>query len=85
MAPSPLPPSDVQAALRAGHRIDAIRLMREATGMGLKEAKDAVEAFESGQAPAALSPGQVSRGLDKGSWAIAIVAVLALVAVYFLR
>lgn len=81
---NPLPP-DVLAALRAGHKIDAIRLMREATGLGLKEAKDAVEAFESGQAPHALSPGQVSRGLGAGSWAIAAVGIAALVAMYFLR
>lgn len=33
----------VQAALAAGNKIEAIKLLREATGLGLAEAKDAVE------------------------------------------
>lgn len=37
-------PADVQAALDAGRKIEAIRLLREQTGMGLAEAKAAVEA-----------------------------------------
>lgn len=34
---------EVADALRRGDKIDAIRLLREATGMGLKEAKETVE------------------------------------------
>lgn len=34
----------VDAAIRAGRLIEAIKLHREATGMGLKESKEAVEA-----------------------------------------
>lgn len=33
----------VRSELRAGRKIDAIRLYRQATGVGLKDAKDAVE------------------------------------------
>jgi ribosomal protein L7/L12 len=41
----PLSP-EVQAMARApGRKIQAIKLHREQTGVGLKEAKDAVEAF----------------------------------------
>lgn len=36
----------VVAALKAGNKIEAIRLQREATNCGLREAKDAVEALE---------------------------------------
>lgn len=36
----------VEAALADGNKIEAIKLMREATGLGLKEAKDAVGAME---------------------------------------
>lgn len=36
----------VVAALRAGNKIEAIRLHREATNCGLREAKDAVDALE---------------------------------------
>ena len=36
----------IQAALFAGRKIQAIKAYREATGVGLKEAKDAMEAYE---------------------------------------
>ena len=36
-------PLQVQSALKAGRKIEAIKLLRKATGMGLMEAKDAVE------------------------------------------
>ncbi len=34
-------------ALRAGNMIDAIKLHREATGLGLKESKEAIEGIEA--------------------------------------
>lgn len=37
--------ADIEAQIRAGLLIDAIKLYREKTGVGLKEAKDAVEAW----------------------------------------
>jgi len=43
---SPLDPAtraEIEAMLAARRKIDAIKLLREATGMGLKEAKEAVE------------------------------------------
>jgi ribosomal protein L7/L12/lysophospholipase L1-like esterase len=39
--------SDVEAFLFAGQKIQAIKRHREATGVGLREAKDAVEAIEA--------------------------------------
>lgn len=49
-APTPLPPTDVEAEARmlvaAGRKIEAIKLVRDATGMGLKQAKDFVEDLE---------------------------------------
>jgi hypothetical protein len=46
-------PTDAQMnaiadALRAGNKIEAVKLHREATGSGLKEAKDEIEAIEAG-------------------------------------
>ncbi len=35
----------IEAALRAGNKIEAIKLYREATGAGLKTSKDAVESL----------------------------------------
>lgn len=56
--PPPLagpPPSQILASgpvadlLREGRKIEAIKRYREQTGVGLKEAKDAVEAMERGE------------------------------------
>jgi ribosomal protein L7/L12 len=41
--------AQVRAALAGGKKIDAIKLYREATGAGLAEAKQAVEALEAGR------------------------------------
>ena len=46
-------PGDVLDALRSGNKIEAIKRLREATGLGLKEAKDLIEAHEAGGAGAA--------------------------------
>jgi hypothetical protein len=37
----------IAEAIRAGRKIEAIKLYREAHGVGLKEAKDAVDAYEA--------------------------------------
>jgi len=36
----------IAAAIRAGHKIEAIKLLRESSGVGLAEAKEAVEQLE---------------------------------------
>ncbi len=41
--------AEIRGLLRGGNKIQAIKLFREATGVGLKEAKDAVEAIERGE------------------------------------
>ena len=38
-------PTAVIGAIKAGRKIDAIKLLREARGLGLKEAKHAVDAY----------------------------------------
>ena len=38
-------PADVIEAIRAGRKIDAIKLLREAQDLGLKESKQAVDAY----------------------------------------
>ena len=42
-SPDSAMPAGVQEALTAGNEIDAIKAYRDATGVGLKEAKDAIE------------------------------------------
>jgi len=46
-APSGTPPG-VMEAIQAGNTIEAIKAYREATGVGLAEAKDAVERIRAG-------------------------------------
>jgi ribosomal protein L7/L12 len=45
----------VSALLSEGQKIEAIKLYRERTGVGLKEAKDAVEAIQRGKQPQDLA------------------------------
>lgn len=45
--------ADLVALVRDGNKIEAVKLYRERHGVGLKEAKDAVEALEEGRQPAA--------------------------------
>ncbi|MEO7055945.1 MAG: ribosomal protein L7/L12 [Caldimonas sp.] len=67
-------------ALQRGEKLQAIRLMREITGVGLKEAKDAVEASPHAAARGGLSPGEVPR-TGRLVWGV-IAAVLVAVAVF---
>lgn len=43
----PIGSPQIQEALRRGNKIEAIKIYRELTGMGLAEAKKAVDDFES--------------------------------------
>ena len=68
--PQPLAavPDAAFAALKRGDKLEAIKLARAATGLGLKEAKAAVETLTGGVVPSAndrprgLAPGEVPRG-----------------------
>ena len=54
--------AEVRALAIAGNKIAAIKLYRELTGVGLKEAKDYVDALESDSSPLAASPVAASSG-----------------------
>ena len=75
----PLPPK-VLEALRRGQMIEAIKLLRASTGLGLKEAKDWVDAHAATpQMPTGLAPGEVPRREGLAGWimAIALIVVVA--------
>jgi ribosomal protein L7/L12 len=77
-------PPEVLAALRQGKKVEAIRLMRAKTGLGLKAAKDAVEqAHQPGPAGAVdqLSPGEVAKS-GVGGWVVVVLLALAGVGYY---
>ena len=74
-------PDKVVEALKRGNKIEAIKLLREQTGVGLKEAKEAVDA--SGIEGPAESPGAITRA--KVPWAIIAVVVALLLYTYLRR
>ncbi len=47
---------EIREALKDGRKIDAIRIRREQTGCGLKEAKDWVESLPAKYRPLPASP-----------------------------
>ncbi len=61
----------LRALLAQNQKIEAIKFYRERTGVGLKEAKDAVEALERGESPA--PPRQQP---EHGPWEPEIVALM---------
>lgn len=54
-AADPITP-EIAAAIRSGRKIEAIKLFREAHGVGLKEAKDAVDAADAAMRGLRTSP-----------------------------
>ena len=66
-------PKDVQDLIYEGRKIEAVKLVREQTGLGLKEAKEKVEAYHSrmqGMFPNAL-PAQ-----KKGAGCASVIVLL---------
>ena len=76
---------EVRGLLAQGQKIAAIKLVREQTGAGLKDAKDFVEAIEGGQNPPIPMPAvKLSQGGGCTTVLIAILLALILFA-YFYR
>jgi len=71
-------PASVLAALQLGNKIEAIRLLREQTGLGLKEARDAIEAATLRSTIS--SPGEVARPRRTTWWLLAGAIIITLVA-----
>ncbi|RYF76570.1 MAG: hypothetical protein EOO29_22600 [Comamonadaceae bacterium] len=88
-------PDAVRQALADGHKIEAIRLLRDQEGLGLKEAKERVDAIEqSMDEPASIGLGAVAPGLSPGqqpaggagNWiVVAVVLVITVMAYFWMR
>jgi ribosomal protein L7/L12 len=63
-------PADVLAALQRGSSIEAIKLLRESTGLGLKEAKDIIDQHLKG------NPAPLPVAADQASLSSAVAAAL---------
>lgn len=72
--PTTLVPPQARQALMEGDKIKAIRLLREATGMGLKQAADTIRAHQ-GTTQLQLAPGEQPPGKD-GLWWLLVGAVV---------
>ena len=77
----------VRGLVAEGQKIEAIKLVRQQTGCGLKDAKDFVEAIERGESPTA--PSTAVRQPQSVGCAVLFVAILfgiaAALLTYFLR
>ena len=73
----------VIAAIDAGHKIEAIKILCEDTGLGLKEAKDVVDNLaEAKRGESGGTPGMVEEG-GAGSMLKMIVVIAVILGVYF--
>ncbi len=86
-APSSALPPQVAAELARGNKIAAIKLLRHATGLGLKEAKDAVDAAEGTQSPVkgSAAPGEVPSRSGSSIWRWVVIAAVVLLAYWYFR
>lgn len=79
-------PVEVVEALQRGDRIEAIRRLRDRTGLGLKEAHDAIEVAQGKAMPSSVpAPGEVRRSGSVVAWWVVALAIVGAVAIYFLR
>ena len=76
-------PASAAAALEQGNKVDAIRLLREHTGLGLAEAKASIDAHSQRIVAErnVLSPGEVPRSGSGLLW-LAASAIVIGIAVY---
>jgi len=73
----------VIAAIDAGRKIEAIKTLREETGLGLKEAKDVVDGLvRAKRGESAGSPGMVEEG-GAGGMIKMLVVIAVVLGVYF--
>jgi len=73
----------VIAAIDAGHKIEAIKILREETGLGLSEAKDVIDSLaRAKRGESGAGPGMVEEG-GAGSMIKMIVVIAVILGVYF--
>jgi len=72
-------PDDVVAAIRAGDRVEAVKLLSEQMGLGVAEAKRQVDLYAA-KNPRLLAGSEMS---DQGTGLRVLVAVAVVVALYF--
>lgn len=77
-------PSAAIAALEQGNKIEAIKILREATGQGLKESKDAVERYLAEHEGLALRYNSIQSENNRKSLQYLLVFILVVITAYYL-
>jgi hypothetical protein len=75
---------EVRGLLAQGQKISAIKLARQQTGCGLKDAKDFVEAIERGQNPPVPQPA-AERTSGAGCAGVFVVVLIAIILFAYLH
>ena len=75
-------PAEVAVALASGNKLEAIKLLRAAKGIGLKEAKEIVDRASRNQQAVGLSSGEVPRNSVSPAVVVFLIA-LVVVAIWF--
>jgi len=74
---------DVLAAVDSGHKIEAIKRLREETGLDLKDAKHAIDALARERRADAADSANMSEEGGAGGVVKLVVAIVVVLAVYF--
>ena len=80
-------PPEAKVALQNGNKIEAIKIVRESRGLGLKEAKDAVEAHVARDPAlrASLESAQAASRQGALRWLSVVVAIVVIAGYFLLR
>lgn len=86
MNPNPVIPNEALQALRSGQLIDAIKITREKTGLGLKESKDLVDQYlkEHPQEQARIQEQLAQRSRGGIKIIVLMMFILAILVWYFI-
>jgi len=74
---------EIIAAVDNGNKIAAIKLLREETGLGLKEAKDAIDALASERRGDPVIAATMTEEGGAGGLIKLLVVIAAILAIYF--
>ena len=74
---------DVIAAVDGGRKIEAIKILREESGLGLRDAKHAIEALQRERRGNPAIPAGMSEEGGAGGLIKAVVAIVIVLGVYF--
>ncbi len=76
-------PSEVLRAIEAGHKIEAIKMLREATGLGLANAKVLVDRVSRTHGPKKPVYSAADPNSGAGKLLASLVAVMVMATAYF--